>query len=364
MNIPLLIPDITANDIEAVTKVLNSGQLVQGKNVELFENRISTYTAANSSIAVSNGTATMHCALVALGIKEGDEVIVPALSYVATANVVELVGATPIFVDIDINTFNIDVNQIEKAITSKTKAIIPVHEFGLACDIEKVMQIAKKHNLKVVEDAACALGATFNGKHVGLFGDAGSFSFHPRKAITSGEGGMVTTNNAELAEDIRVLRNHGYSSEKNDFIKAGFNYRMTEFQAAFVNNQLDRLNNQIEQRRSLAKVYDENLTSAIITPSEPESCFHTYQTYHVLFDKKIDRDAIQKKLAEKGIGSNYGAQCIPEMAFYKTKYNLDAIKLFPNAHYAFKSGLALPLYGSLNEEKIKYITTTINGLIS
>ena len=174
-----------------------------------------------------------------LGIGAGDEVIVPAFSYVATANVVEIVGAKCVFVDVERDTFNIDVSKIERAITPRTKAIIPVHEFGLACDISELMKIAEKHNLFVIEDAACALGATENEKFVGTFGQVGSFSLHPRKAVTSGEGGILTTDDDDLAEKFRVLRNHGISMQngKMDFVAAGFNYRMTDFQAALVRGQ-------------------------------------------------------------------------------------------------------------------------------
>ncbi|MGE8513935.1 MAG: DegT/DnrJ/EryC1/StrS family aminotransferase, partial [Chryseobacterium culicis] len=194
--VPLASPDINETDINRVVDVLKSGMLVQGENVGLLENFFSDYLGAEYASALSNGTSTLHLALITLGIGAGDEVIIPAFSYVATANVVELVGAKCIFVDIDENTFNMDVNKIKEAITPNTKAIIPVHEFGLACDIENVMNIAREHNLYVIEDAACALGATQNNKKVGTFGDFGSFSLHPRKSITSGEGGILTTNNA------------------------------------------------------------------------------------------------------------------------------------------------------------------------
>lgn len=241
--IPLAKPNILNKDIELVSDVLRSGMLVQGKYVAELENSFVTLTGAKFASALSNGTATMHLALIALGVKAGDEVIVPAFSYVATANVVELVGAKPVFVDIDLNTFNIDVTKMEAAITSKTKAIIPVHEFGLACDIAEVMRIAKKHNLYVIEDAACALGAKFNNQHVGSFGHFGSFSLHPRKAISSGEGGVLITNNSDYDKKIKILRNHGTEiiDGKMDFSEIGFNYRMTDFQAALVYSQMDRL---------------------------------------------------------------------------------------------------------------------------
>ena len=177
--IPLMLPDIRQQDIEAVVNVLQSGMLIQGAKVKELETDLERFLNVKHAIAVANGTASLHLALVALGIGKGDEVIIPAFSYVATANVVELVGATPKFVDIEIKTFNINVDLIEQAITAKTKAIIPVHEFGLACDITKVCEIAKKHNLFVIEDAACALGASENGKFAGTFGHLGSFSFYP-----------------------------------------------------------------------------------------------------------------------------------------------------------------------------------------
>src|SRR4028119_565431 len=205
--IPLMSPNITDEDVSAVTEVLRSGNLVQGKNVEALENAVSEFLGARNTVAVSSGTATLHLALVALGIGADDEVIVPAFSYVATANVVEIVGAKCVFVDVGRDTFNIDVSKIEQAITPRTRAIIPVHEFGLACDISAIVEIARKHDLFVIEDAACALGSTENGTHVGTFGQIGSFSLHPRKNITSGEGGLLTTNDDELAAKFRQLRN-------------------------------------------------------------------------------------------------------------------------------------------------------------
>ena len=193
----------------------------------------------------------MHLSLISLGVKEGDEVIVPAFSYIATANVVELVGAKPIFVDVNPLTCNIDVKQIEKVITKKTKAIIPVHEFGLPCDIASIIKIAKEYNLSVIEDAACALGSKFDNKHVGTFGDTGSFPCI-RKAITSGEGGLLITNNDNLNKKLRKLRSHGFDEENKVFNDLGFNYRTTDFQAAVVLTQFSRLN-KVNQKEKTAK---------------------------------------------------------------------------------------------------------------
>lgn len=364
--IPLSKPNITEKDLEQVSMVIKSGMLVQGTHVAALEESFAKFCISEFATALSNGTATLHLALKLLNIKEGDEVIVPAFSYVATANVVELVGATPVFVDIDINTFNIDVTKIERAITSKTKAIIPVHEFGLACDIEAVINIAKDHKLYVIEDAACALGATYKGKHVGTFGEFGSFSLHPRKAITSGEGGILLTGNAVYDKKIRQLRNHGLEivDGRMDFVEFGFNYRMTDFQAALVLSQMDRLLSGIEHKQALANLYAQKLDKQkLVLPSVPSFANHTWQTYHIILNETINRDELITKLRQNNIGTNYGAQCIPAVTAYKNKYNLDSKALFPNAYKAFTHGLALPMFDLLKEQQVEYITETLNKLI-
>ena len=363
-----MIPDIQEGDIQVVSDILRSGMLVQGKFVELLEKKIADYIGAKHAIAVSNGTATMHIALKVLGIGPGDEVIVPAFSYVATANVVELVGATPIFVDIDLETFNIDVAKIEQAITSKTKAIIPVHEFGLSADMKSIHKISQKHHLFVIEDAACALGAKQGSARVGGLGHLGSFSFHPRKAITSGEGGVITTNDDEYAKRCRILRNHGIdsSSGKMEFVEAGFNYRMTEFQAGLVLSQFERLNKILSIRNELAQIYLRDLKglSKIKLPSVASDYFHTFQTFHIVLDESLNRDALINYLKEHNIGANYGAQCIPLQRYYADKYVLDCEKNFPDAVESFKYGLALPLYEKLSHEDIFHICKILKGFFN
>jgi dTDP-4-amino-4,6-dideoxygalactose transaminase len=364
--IPLASPNILDADIQEVVDVLKTGMLVQGKKVLELETNVANFVDAKHVAAVANGTATMHLALVALGIGPGDEVIVPAFSYIATANVVELVGATPIFVDINIRTFNIDVSQIESKITAKTKAIIPVHEFGLACEIVEIMRLADKHKLFVIEDAACALGAKYKGINVGTFGHFGSFSLHPRKAISSGEGGLLVCQSENYLNKIQILRNHGIELKngKMDFVAAGFNYRMTDFQAALVNSQLQRLNETLIYKNNLANTYFEHLDGAKMTlPEIPEHCTHTWQTFHVLLDQKIDRDGIIDQLKNKGIGTNYGAQCIPAQTFYQEKYGFDCSIQFPKAYYAYTSGIAIPLYEKLSKEDISYIAKEFNKLV-
>ena len=363
--IPLARPDIRDEDIELVNKVLRSGMLVQGEYVAKLEKAFADFVGVKHAIAVSNGTATLHLSLKVLGIGPGDEVIVPALSYTATANVVELVGATCVFVDIDDRTFNIDVQKIEEKITSRTKAIMPVHEFGLACDIESICTIAARHGVAVIEDAACALGARQNGKPVGGFGELGSFSLHPRKSITSGEGGVIVTNNDAFSIKLRQLRNHGIEMEKGkmNFIEAGFNYRMTDFQAALAYSQFLRLESILDYKNELADIYASKLKNdRIVQPFIPTDRNHTWQTYHLLINEDLDQEKIIIQLKEDGIGTNYGAQCIPEQTYYKSKYKLDSADLFPNAYKAYTKGLAIPIYDQLTKEDLDYIIQTINQL--
>lgn len=355
--IPLMVPDIRQQDIDAVVRVLQSGMLIQGKEVEALENNIAQYLNIKHAIAVSNGTASLHLALIAFGIGKGDEVIVPALSYIATANVVELVGATPVFADINIDTFNIDTSLIERSITKHTKAIIPVHEFGLACDITKICTIAKQHNLIVIEDAACALGAKEDEQFAGTFGNVGSFSFHPRKAVTSGEGGMLVTNDDALAKKLRMLRNHGIEMQngKMEFTETGFNYRLTDFQAALVNSQFQRINSILDYKNELANIYFEELKGhkKIKLPFVPQNKTPTWQSFHVLVEG--NRDEIITRLKNKGIGTNYGAQCMPYQKYFQQKYKLNCAKLFPNGLKAYQQGLVLPLYERMDKEDVKRV---------
>ena len=362
-----MVPNIQQQDIDAVVSVLKTGMLVQGVKVEELENNVAKYLSVRHAIAASSGTATLHLALLALGIGKGDEVIVPAFSYIASANVIEFVGAKPVFVDIDRKTFNINLNLIEQAISSKTKAILPVHEFGLSCDILEICELAKRYNLIVIEDAACALGAKENGRFSGTIGNVGSFSFHPRKAITSGEGGILTTNDDELARRLRLLRNHGAEIQngKTEFVAAGLNYRLTDFQAALVNSQFLRLETIIEYKNKLARNYFDVIEDfpKVVLPTVPENKNHTFQSFHVLLDNSIDRDKCIYELKNKGIGTNYGAQCIPLQKYFQKKYKLSCEKLFPNALHAYRQGLVLPLYEKLSQQDVLNISYIFKEVI-
>jgi perosamine synthetase len=362
--IPLASPDIRESDIAAVGAVLRSGMLVQGSIVREAEAAIVSFTGASHAGLLSNGTASLHLALLALGVGPDDEVILPAFSYVATANVVELVGARCVFVDIDLNSFNIRPERIEEQITPRTKAIMPVHEFGLCADMTRIMGVARSHDIPVIEDAACAIGSKHVGKQAGTFGDFGSFSFHPRKSVTSGEGGCLVTANPALDERIRTLRNHGIAPDSSpmDFVEAGFNYRMTDFQAALLYGQIKRLSATLARKRAIAVCYLSEIRNQMVTlPSVPEDSEHSWQTFHLLLESETQRDALSAHLRRSGIMSNYGAQCIPAMRYYKKKYGNNFWKEFPDAFRAYTCGLAIPLYDKLLDEQAKRVIDSINS---
>jgi len=364
--IPLASPDIRQEDIDKIVSVLTSGKLVQGEQVAAFEKSIEQYLGVQNCIAVSSGTASLHLILVGLGIGKGDEVIVPAFSYIATANVVELVGAKPVFVDIQINTFNIDSEKIASKITNRTKAVIIVHEFGLSADTKKIKILCDEKNIPLIEDAACALGAKEGEIYSGTSGIAGSFSFHPRKAITSGEGGAIVTNDFKLTKKLKSLRNHGIDYGKNnkiEFAYAGFNYRMTDFQAALLISQLRRFDQILIKKEQIAHRYINEISNPRLKlPVIPKNKTHAWQTFHLLMDVSMDQKKVISQLKTKGVESNYGAQCMPAQKFFKQKYKLDVEKKFPNAMKAYQKGLAVPLYEKLTDDNINYITDQINNI--
>lgn len=360
-------PYITEDCINNVIAVLRSGNLVQGENVKKLEESSISYLNVKYAVAVSSGTAALHLALLALGIGKGDEVIVPAFTFPATANAVELVGAKTVLVDINLDDFCINTSLIEKAITSKTKAIIPVHEFGQTAQIDVVMNIAKKYNLKVIEDAACALGAEYNNKKIGTFGDIGCFSLHPRKAITSGEGGIIVTNNTDIAHSLVVLRNHGIENHEGiiDFVDAGLNYRLTDFQAALCLPQFELIEHIIKERIKQAKIYDTNFNNTIniTTPYIFADRLMVYQTYHILLDKKFNRDTVIRQLKEKQIETNYGAYALNVLSYYSKKYGYNPDDC-PNAVFANKQGLALPMGMQLQIKDLEKVAVELKILVN
>lgn len=347
-------------------KVLKTGNLVKGEYAQKFEKHMVEYLDIENAILVSSGTAALHLALLSLGIKKGDEVIVPAFTFPATANAVEILGADIVPVDITLKDYCIDVSKIEEKITKKTKAIIPVHEFGNIADMDTVLSISEQYGLAIIEDAACALGTEYNNKKAGLWGEIGCFSLHPRKSITTGEGGILVTKNNKLAEKMRSLSNHGIiiKNGKYDFVHAGLNYRITDFQAALGLSQLSELETIINYRISIAESYNRLLKDNLMlkTPDNGKYKKHTYQTYHVLLDKTIDRDNLIIQLRDANIECNFGAYALATLTYYKKKYNFIETD-FPNAMIAYRHGLALPTGMHVSAKHIEFITETLNSLL-
>ena len=325
----------------------------------------------------------MHLAVAALGLGPGDEVIVPAFTWISTANVIEHQGATPIFCDINLNTFNIDVLQIESLITSKTVGIMPVHLCGLSADMNPILAVAKSHGLWIIEDAACGFGATYDGQHVGHFGSAGVFSFHPRKAITTGEGGMVTTSDAELARKIQQLRDHGavvsdlqrHLGPKPyllaDHIHAGFNQRMTDIQGALGSAQMDRAEDIISERREIAKIFDYAFLEIeeLQTPFVHENFGHGYQSYPCLLDLPGSISEVSSKrnnwmevLQSQGISTRPVTHAVHMLSFYREKYNLKP-EDFPNAYRANHCSISLPLFHGMEPHEQERVITIVKQTI-
>ena len=373
--IPITKPLFGDEELEAVQRPLESGWVVQGPYVEEFEAKFSHFTGAKHSVATSSCTTALHIAVAALGLSPGDEVLVPAFTWVSTANVVEYMGAKPVFVDIDLATFNVDTGLLAQAVTPNTVGIIPVHLFGLAADMNPILELAKEHGLWVVEDAACAFGTRYHGAHAGTFGDAGCFSFHPRKSITTGEGGMITTGSDELADLSRSLRDHGASRSDHarhvssgsfllsEYHHLGFNFRMTDIQGALGCVQMDRGPGVIEERTRRAKAYDEQLADLawLEPPAVPEGYDHGYQAYVCLFrpgEPSLDnlaalrtrRNELMATLEEGGISTRQGTHAAALQGYYREKYGTRP-EDFPNAHLADLLTLALPLYPQMTDEE-------------
>jgi perosamine synthetase len=345
-------------------KVLSEGFLTQGKYVEQFEKRVAEYLDVKHAVAVSSGTAALHLSLVALDIKHDDEVILPAYTFPATANVVELVGARPVFVDVDLNTFNIDVNKIEAAISSKTKAIIPVHLFGNPAEMDFITRIAKKRKINIIEDSAGALGSQYKGRKCGTMGRLGCFSFHPRKVVTTGEGGMVVTNDVKLAENIRVLRNHGMQKKKGraDFILPGFNYRMNEIEAILGLVQIQELNSIIAERQALAGVYIDYFKDVqeVAFQEILQDSTSVWQAF-VIRLKNGRASQVLKTLKKKNIEANIGTYALHVLKFYSYKYGFKYTD-FPCASSLYSSTIALPFYNGMNEIEIRKISDVIRRI--
>ena len=343
---PVAIPNLSGNEFKYLTDAFLSTWISSsGEYIARFEQAFSSYSDCQHGITTSNGTAALHLALLALGIGEGDEVIVPDLTFAATINTVLHANATPVIVDIEHDSWCIDPNAIKKAITPKTKAIIPVHLYGQVCAMGEIMAIAKHYNLYIIEDCAEAHGAMYKGQKVGSFGDIGCFSFFGNKVITTGEGGMCTTNNGELAETIRVLRDHGMSKTKRYWHdRVGYNYRMTNLQAAIGLAQVERIEEIHDNRKTYENSYREVLDQSVFEFQQDFSDRSRITwLVSVLLNEKNDRDAYATKLKEYGIDARPFFYPLSDMAIYKNYCKNET----PVTHKISKIGLNLPTYESL-----------------
>lgn len=366
MKVPISRPWFGPEEQAAVLVPLETGWVVQGPQVAAFEAAFSRFTGAAHCVATTSCTSALHLALILAGVGPGDEVIVPALTWVATANVVEMQGARPVFVDVDPVTFNLDVAQAAEAITPRTRVILAVSLFGLSADLDPLRALAQRHGLRLVEDAACAFGTTYRGVHAGTLADFGCFSFHPRKAITTGEGGMLTTQDAALAAAARSLRDHGASVSDlarhhgpapyrlPEFDAVGYNYRMTDLQGALGVVQMTRAEEILRLRRALAANYDEALRG-LTRLRRPSGEGHSYQSYVTVFDgSPEERNQLMERLQEAGVSTRPGTHAVPLLGYYRERYGLRP-EDFPAARDAERLSIALPLYALLTSAEQAYV---------
>lgn len=365
--VPLARPFFDALEIKHLQEVLDSGWVSQGPKTKEFENRCAEYLGIKHAIPVVNCTAALHLALLAIDVKPGDEVIVADFTFPATGHAVAYCGAKPVFVDIDPRTYNIDPALIEKKITPRTRAIIPVHTFGQPADMDPIMAIAERYSLKVIEDAACAFGAKYKGRHAGTIGDIGCFSFHARKGLTTGEGGMIVTGESSLADRMRRLSTFGMVSAWQregtfsipQFRELGYNYKMSDITAAIGVAQLEKLDKMIAKRRQLASYWDSKLggIDSVILPHRDDNAFHIFQSYVVLLDKKFDRNRLIKLLLDRGVQTQIGTYASHIQPVYAS------LEVCQNSLNVFQHSLALPLYCDLTEQNIDFAVAQLHNIL-
>jgi len=373
--IPITKPNLSEKEAQAAFDVIMSGWVVQGSKVEKFENVFAEYVGCDYAVAVSSCTTALHLALIVAGLNEGDEVICPSMSYIATSNAIVHAKATPIFAEVKPFTYNLDPEDVEKRITPKTKAILLVHQMGMPAEIDAFISLCEKYNLILVEDAACALGSEYKGRRIGSHSALVCFSFHPRKVITTGDGGMICTSNKAFAERCRTLRQHSmdlsplerHTNEGKIMVEkyneVGYNYRMTDIQAAVGIEQMKKMDEILLKRRNIAQRFHTAFASLnwLNLPYEPSDCKSNYQSYSLYLNKDapLKRDAFIDYLSNKGISTRHGimtAHSEPAYSSYKCK--------LPVTENLSENSVLIPIYPGLTEAEIDYIIKTIVELPS
>ena len=372
--VPFTRPHFGGGEVEAVGAAIESGWVSQGPRVQAFEAAFAERVGAAEAVATTNCTSALHLALYMVGVRPGDEVIVPSLSFIATANAVWACGATPVFADIDPSTYNLDPVAAERSITPRTRAIMPVHQIGLPADMDAFLAVAERHGLALVEDAACAVGATYRGRPIGSLGPLACFSLHPRKVITTGEGGMICVQEPELAAQLRRLRQHGmdlsdlarHSAQDivfESYPERGWNHRMTDMQAALGLCQLELLEDILEARRRLAERYTAALRSVsyLETPQDPDHIKRTWQSYAVRISPHapIDRTELMRRLMRDGIATRRGVMAIHEERSYADR----RVRL-PHTEAASRETMMLPLFPGLSNELQDYVIERVAEHVS
>jgi len=365
--VPMSSPDLDESEIKELTDVLRSGRLALGPKAEEFEKGIASYVGVNYGVAVSSGTAGLHTLVRGLDIKEGDEVLVPSFTFSSTVNVVLYERARPVFVDINSDTYTIDPGDIERKITKRTKAVLVVDVFGHPAEWDEILEIAENHNLKVIDDSCEALGAEYKGKKVGQFGDCACFAFYPNKQITTGEGGMIVTNDEEIASLARSLRNQG-RDEMGSWLehkRLGYNYRMDEMSAALGVSQLKKIERFLAKREKVAGAYTERLNkleflrTQVIRPYVRMSWF----IYVITLEKGLDRDSVMKKMAEKGIPTRGYFSPMHLQPYIKDMFGFKGGEL-PVTEDIAKRTLALPFHNNLSEDEIDQVVEALKDAVS
>lgn len=374
--IPIAKPYLTAEEAQAAYDTILTGWITQGPRVAEFEEKFAAYTGAKYAVAVSNCTTALHLSMIVAGIGAGDEVICPSMSYIATANSIKYVGAKPVFAEIDPANYNLDVTDVEKKITSKTKAILLVHQIGMPADIDAFKELAAKHNLKLIEDAACAAGSSYKGAKIGSHSELVCFSLHPRKVISTGDGGFIATNREDYYQRMKLLRQHGMSvndrvrheSSKlifEDHVEVGYNYRMTDIQASVGIKQLEKLDWIVAERRKIALRYNEAFKDIdhIQLPVEEKGYFSNYQSYSIYLkdDCPVSRNEIMQKLLDAGVSSRRGIMTTHRETAYRTEY---AGVSLPVSEKSCDRSIILPLYVPMSNDDIEKVIEAFRLYVS